>query len=222
MSRSLTTLSTVLENHQEDTKTYTKHLNGIIANLDDLHWSSTSKTYCDATIDDYDEHTLICHKGYISLFPLMLDLLPHNHPNIPHILTLISDPNHLWSSYGIRSLSTSDPLYGTDENYWRSPIWINMNYLIIKSLHTLATDTTSKTAAPAKTRTQARKIYNELRVNVVENVVKQWKDTGFAWEQYNPDTGAGQRTQHFTGWTSLVVLIMKMEDLEGSVGHSEL
>jgi len=222
MSRSLTTLSTVLENHQDDTKTYTKHLNGIIANLDDLHWSSTSKTYCDATIDDYDEHTLICHKGYISLFPLMLDLLPHNHPNIPHILTLISDPNHLWSSYGIRSLSASDPLYGTDENYWRSPIWINMNYLIIKSLHTLATDTTSKTAAPAKTRTQARKIYNELRVNVVENVVKQWKDTGFAWEQYNPETGAGQRTQHFTGWTSLVVLIMRMEDLEGAVGHSEL
>ena len=41
---------------------------------------------------------------------------------------------------------------------------------------------------------------------------KSWEETGFAWEQYNPDTGAGQRTQHFTGWTSLVVKIMAMDD----------
>ena len=40
-------------------------------------------------------------------------------------------------------------------------------------------------------------------------------ETGFAWEQYNPETGKGQRTQHFTGWTSLVVKIMGMPDLSG-------
>ena len=51
-------------------------------------------------------------------------------------------------------------------------------------------------------------------------VHKSWEETGFAWEQYHPETGAGQRTQHFTGWTSLVVKIMAMEDLEG--GHDEL
>jgi len=100
---------------------------------------------------------------------------------------------------------------------------MNINYLIVKSLHTLATDTTSATAAPKKTREQARKIYSDLRKNLVDNVVKQWKDTGFAWEQYNPETGLGQRTQHFTGWTSLVVVIMSMEDLTlaGKV-HEEL
>ena len=40
-----------------------------------------------------------------------------------------------------------------------------------------------------------------------------WAETGFAWEQYDPETGRGQRTQHFTGWTSLVVKIMAMDDL---------
>ena len=59
-------------------------------------------------------------------------------------------------------------------------------------------------------------MYSRLRKNVVENVYKQWRDTGFAWEQYHPETGAGQRTQHFTGWTSLVVKIMKMPHLDGS------
>ncbi|RAL63629.1 hypothetical protein DID88_003673 [Monilinia fructigena] len=29
-------------------------------NIDDLHWSEKEKCYCDATIDDYEEHQLVC------------------------------------------------------------------------------------------------------------------------------------------------------------------
>ena len=70
-------------------------------------------------------------------------------------------------------------------------------------------------------RKQARDMYNKLRKNLVENVLSQWEKTGFAWEQYNPETGVGQRTQHFTGWTSLVVNIMAMPELSGKA-HDEL
>lgn len=71
---------------------------------------------------------------------------------------------------------------------------------------------------------QAREMYSKLRKNLVENVFREWKRTGFAWEQYNPETGKGQRTQHFTGWTSMVVNMMAMPDLpEGApVAHDEL
>jgi mannosyl-oligosaccharide glucosidase len=70
---------------------------------------------------------------------------------------------------------------------------------------------------------QAREIYTKLRTNVVENVFREWEKTGFAWEQYNSETGAGQRTQHFTGWTSLVVNMMVMPDLSKSgISHGEL
>ena len=69
-------------------------------------------------------------------------------------------------------------------------------------------------------------MYTRLRRNLVENVFKEWERTGFAWEQYNPETGTGQRTQHFTGWTSLVVKIMEMGEVEGGgtakVDHGEL
>lgn len=66
-------------------------------------------------------------------------------------------------------------------------------------------------------------MYTDLRRNLVINVFEQWKTTGFAWEQYHPDTGAGQRTQHFTGWTSLVVKIMTMPDLNSrGEKHDEL
>lgn len=69
-------------------------------------------------------------------------------------------------------------------------------------------------------RTRAQELYNQLRSNIVDNVFREWERTGFAWEQYHPETGAGQRTQHFTGWTSLVVKIMEMGGLAG--GHDEL
>lgn len=77
---------------------------------------------------------------------------------------------------------------------------------------------------PGPHQEQARKMYTQLRQNIVDNVFNQWKETGFAWEQYNPETGAGQRTQHFTGWTSLVVKMMVMPDLSADHGtrHEEL
>jgi mannosyl-oligosaccharide glucosidase len=77
---------------------------------------------------------------------------------------------------------------------------------------------------PGSHQEQAREMYSKLRKNLVENVYREWKDTGFAWEQYNPDTGNGQRTQHFTGWTSMVVNMMAMPDLteSASASHDEL
>ncbi len=74
-------------------------------------------------------------------------------------------------------------------------------------------------------QTQARDLYTRLRKNIVDTVYNSWEETGFAWEQYNPETGKGQRTQHFTGWTSLVVKLMAMPDLGGGSstgGHDEL
>ena len=215
MTRSLLRVAQALD-QTDDISEFKGYETAIVRNIDDLHWSEKDKVYCDATIDDYEESYHVCHKGYISLFPFMTGLMPHDSPHLKAILDLISDSEELWSPYGIRSLSLKDTLYGTDENYWRSPIWMNMNYLILKNL--LAT-----AQVKGKCQEQARKIYTDLRINLVKNVYQNWERTGFAWEQYNPETGEGQRTQHFTGWTSLVVSIMKMPDLSGSgVTHREL
>ena len=35
----------------------------------------------------------------------------------------------------------------------------------------------------------------ELRENIVNTVYEAWKETGFAWEQYDPETGKGQRQE---------------------------
>lgn len=118
----------------EDANYYLRQEAAIYNNVYDLHWSEKNKAYCDATIDEYEESVHVCHKGYVSLFPFMTGLVGPNNPRLKHVLDLIADPAELWTDFGIRSLSKADELYGTDENYWRGPIWINMNYLIIKNL----------------------------------------------------------------------------------------
>nr|POE76652.1 putative mannosyl-oligosaccharide glucosidase [Quercus suber] len=199
----------------DDAANYAKISEAIRRNVDDLHWSEKDKTYCDATVDAYEESVHICHKGYISIFPFMTGLVGPNHEHVSAMLDLIANEDELWSPHGIRSLSKSDELYGTDENYWRSPVWMNMNYLIVKQLLNIA-----QAAGPQQKR--AGTMYDALRRNLIETVRASWEETGFAWEQYNPETGAGQRTQHFTGWTSLVVKIMTMPHLSGEKKHDEL
>lgn len=223
----------------EDVEEYKKVLDAIEHNLDDLHWSEKEGCYCDATIDDYEENQLVCHKGYVSLMPFLTGLLKADSPKLGRILDLIGDEDELWSPHGIRSLSKKSEHYGSDENYWRSPVWININYMAVTQLHvsilppllsprdnwTQADDLKQNVATqPGPHQAKARDLYSRLRKNLVETIYKSWKATGFAWEQYNPETGEGQRTQHFTGWTSLVVKIMAMEDLSsggGAGGHAK-
>lgn len=119
----------------EDVADMEHTLEAIEKNLDDLHWSEKEGCYCDATVDDFEEHALVCHKGYISLMPFLVGLMKPKDPKLGKILDLLGDEEHLWSPYGIRSLSKQDELYGTEENYWRSPIWMPMNYLAVKQLH---------------------------------------------------------------------------------------
>ena len=48
----------------------------------------------------------------------------------------------------------------------------------------------------------------QLRDNLVGNMLDQWKVSGYFWEQYDPDTGAGRRTHPFNGWSSLALLAL--------------
>ena len=242
MTKSLLRIAQELD-MQDEVPELKKNLHALERNLGDLHWSEAEGCYCDATIDDFEEHKLVCHKGYISIFPFLVGLMKPDDAKLGKILDLIGAENHLFSPHGIRSLSKQDEHYGTGENYWRSPVWMPINYMVVSQLHVsprplcsetnsfasffflfgadeLSTQNVATQAGPFKS--QARDLYSRLRRNLVTTVYESWEQTGFAWEQYNPDTGAGQRTQHFTGWTSLVVKIMAMEDLGGGHARDEL
>lgn len=119
---------------EDDAEEFKRYETAIIRNIDDLHWSKTEQTYCDATIDDYEESVHVCHKGYVSIFPFLMGLVPVDSPKLGPLLDLIADPEELWSDHGLRSLSKKNEFYGTAENYWRGPVWLPLNYLAVKSL----------------------------------------------------------------------------------------
>ncbi|RUS26055.1 glycoside hydrolase [Jimgerdemannia flammicorona] len=190
------------EAYEDDVSEYDKVERNILNNIEDLHWSEKNGMYCDVSIDVNDDSVHICHKGYLTLFPFLLGHLPPDHPHLEALFDLIRDEEELWSAFGLRSLTKSDPFYGTGEVYWRGPVWINVNYMALASLYK------NYVNQPGPYQEKAKNIYKELRENVIGNVYKEYRRTGYVWEQYSPLTGEGQRSHPFTGWTSLILLIM--------------
>ncbi|XP_074086113.1 mannosyl-oligosaccharide glucosidase [Macrotis lagotis] len=144
--------------------------------------------------------------GYVSLFPLLLKLLSPESPHLGPLLDLLADSRHLWSPFGLRSLAASSSLYGQrnsehDPPYWRGAVWFNINYLALGAL-----DHYGRLEGPH--RAQASQLHAKLRTNLVGNVWRQYRDTGFLWEQYSDRDGHGMGCRPFQGWTSLVLLAM--------------
>ncbi|XP_065043148.1 mannosyl-oligosaccharide glucosidase GCS1-like isoform X1 [Musa acuminata AAA Group] len=150
---------------------------------------------------------LVPHLGYVSLFPFMMGIIPSESPILEKQLRLISNRSTLWTDYGVRSLSKMSSLYMKrntehDPPYWRGPIWINMNYMILSALHHYSQE-------DGPYRTTAETLYQELRSNLIRNIVRNYYATGFLWEQYDQkNKGKGKGARPFTGWTALVLLMM--------------
>jgi mannosyl-oligosaccharide glucosidase len=132
MAKTLQRIASFL-GEETDRSLFGQHDISIQRSIAKLHWSDIDQAYCDLTVES-EKYLAVCHKGYVSLFPFLLGLLEPHSTQLGPILDLIRDEDELWSSYGLRSLSRKSPLYGSEENYWRSPIWVNINYLVLQEL----------------------------------------------------------------------------------------
>ncbi|KAG8232260.1 hypothetical protein J437_LFUL012875 [Ladona fulva] len=144
--------------------------------------------------------------GYVSLFPFLLQLLDSDSQHLGTLLSKLERKDLLWTNYGLRSLAKTSPYYMKyntehDPPYWRGQIWMNINYLAVRALHHYG-------STPGPYAEKAKSIYERLRKNLVNNVMKQYQRTGYIWEQYNDQTGEGMGSKPFTGWSTLVVLMM--------------
>jgi mannosyl-oligosaccharide glucosidase len=80
------------------------------------------------------------HFGYNSLFPLALQLLHPDAPEFSTYLDKLLQPELLWTPYGLRSLAATSSMYlkhntAHDSPYWRGAIWVNINFLVLRSLN---------------------------------------------------------------------------------------
>ncbi|PVV04350.1 hypothetical protein BB560_001152 [Smittium megazygosporum] len=180
-ARSLSEIAEILEFDQESIE-FKKDYTDIYKNLIELHWNKKEKMFCDLAVNGNGESEYVCHKGYVSLLPMLLGLLSPDSEYLKHTISLIKS-KELWTDFGIRSLSNKSPYYEADENYWRGPIWINMNYLILHSLFN------NYMMADGPLKHESRILYRDLRENIIGTVCNSFIKTGFFYEQYNQNTG---------------------------------
>lgn len=182
--------------------------------LEKLHWSESNKTFCDYGVHQSrpkskPKKDFVPEFGYVSLFPLFMRILKADSTKLAILLEQLRNPKLLWTDYGLRALARTSAFYKKknspqDPAYWRGAIWINMNYLSLRALHFYGN-------TPGPYRDKCLRLYGDLRKNVVGNIYRQYTRTGYIWENYNDRDGSGQGTHPFTGWSSLVVLIMAEE-----------
>uniref|UniRef100_A0A1X7SNM9 mannosyl-oligosaccharide glucosidase n=1 Tax=Amphimedon queenslandica TaxID=400682 RepID=A0A1X7SNM9_AMPQE len=126
-------MSTILTSvPTDDYKEYLKSLNDFDT-LNKLHWDTKRQVYSDyglhtssvKLVTDRDANPPVKIRkvmkeprlkfvdsfGYVNLFPFLMKLLPPDSLQLEATLTRINNESLLWTDYGLRSLSKSDPFY---------------------------------------------------------------------------------------------------------------
>ena len=99
----------------------------------------------------------------------------------------VLNAKEFWSPNGIRTLATPEPLYDSHRGYWRGPVWIVSNYLVMRGLENYG----YKKEAVA------------LAEETVNLLVRDLRATGGMNENYNPETGEPTAAGHFVSWNLL-------------------
>lgn len=97
------------------------------------------------------------------------------------------NPQEFWSPNGIGTLAKQEPLYDPKAGYWRGPVWIISNYLLMHGLMDYGF------YEPAET----------LARETVNLLVRDLKTTGGMNENYNPDAGTPAAAGKFVSWNLL-------------------
>jgi mannosyl-oligosaccharide glucosidase len=173
--------------------------NHILFNLKTHLFDKEDHLYKDKLINLSDKSFMFSfHLGYPNLMPLIFGMIDDNSTELDAALNFLSNPSTIWTDYGLASLSKEDFYYGQGSNYWRGPVWININFLVLRSLRRYYSK-----------NIKARSIYEKLRENVMNTVCTNWEKSGCFFEHYNQDqNGKGNGHKFFNGWTSLITLII--------------
>lgn len=114
------------------------------------------------------------------------------------MIPVLLDPAQFWSPNGVRTLSRAEKLYDPARGYWRGPVWILSNYLM---MHALLTYGHKNEAIDLAGKTERL-------------LIADFERTGGMNENYNPETGAPDAAGHFVSW-NLLAEHMKEEAVSG-------
>ena len=161
------------------TEVHQAQLNSCRYAFDKYLWSSRESTYLDL---DLSTGTHIGHNN-ISQFLALYAGIPDPQRGQQLIDKMCSDDFWPEKGWGITTQSRTSPLYES-QRYWRGPVWVNTNWMIIRGLE--------------------RYGKHDLASCLARDTLALVSKHGF-WEYFDPESGKGLGTDNFS-WTAALVL----------------
>lgn len=125
-------------------------------------------------------------KTWTNFVPLWVGIATSSQANEMIRAHLLS-PREFWSPNGIRTIAKTEALYNPGSGYWRGPVWILSNYLMMHGLENYG----------------YKKEAVQLAQETVAVLLRDLRATSGMNENYNPETGAPDAAGHFVSWDLL-------------------
>jgi putative isomerase len=146
---------------------------------------------------DSRTHAFVKIKTWTNFVPLWAGIA--SEAQAARMIPSLLDPATFWSPNGVRTLAKTETLYDPAKGYWRGPVWVLSNYLMMRGLLNFGH---AAEAAALADKTQ-------------HLLVADFQKTGGMNENYNPETGAPDAGGHFVSW-NLLAEHMKQEAISGN------
>ncbi|MEJ2008213.1 MAG: trehalase family glycosidase [Acidobacteriota bacterium] len=169
--------------YTKDTAGYKARADALRAKIRDDMWSGTEGTFLNIDARTGRKIHILTWTDFVPLWAGIATRAQARRMINEHIL----NPKEFWAPYGIRTLSPDESLYDPHRGYWRGPVWVISNYLI---MHGLMNYGYTKEAQQVAGRTQ-------------ELLLRDLEKTGGMNECYNPEQGTPLAGGHFVSWDLL-------------------
>jgi len=177
-----------------DATAYEQKAASLKALVQQLMWSEEDGSFWNI---DSRTHSYVKIKTWTNFVPLWASIA--SPAQARRIIAALLDPAQFWSPHGVRTLSRDEKLYDPERGYWRGPVWVLSNYLMMRGLLNYG-----RNAEAA-----------ELADTTQRLLVADFEKTGGMNENYNPETGLPDANGHFVSW-NLLAEHMKEEAASGA------
>ena len=131
-------------------------------------------------------------QGIVNLWPVAFDMFDSNN-TLDSTLMFAVDEDTMFSPYGLRGVSKRDIFYFPGTGYWRGPVWISVNYIVLRGLYKYFLD--YEPQHPLRDNDSSmrtpRDFYKTLRRNLAQTVYDNWLPQHLFYENFNDVTGKG-------------------------------
>ncbi len=166
-----------------DAKAYGRKARGLAEVVRTKMWSAVDATFLNI---DSRARQFVRIETWTNFVPLWVGIATKAQANQmirAHVLNL----KEFWSPNGIRTIAAGEPLYNPHSGYWRGPVWVLSNYLVMHGLYNYG----------------YKKEAVQLAQETVDVLLRDLRSTGGMNENYNPETGAPDAAGHFVSWDLL-------------------